>query len=149
MGLRLENVTKMFGNKRAVDHLNLHIDERQMFGLLGANGAGKTTTFRMILGLLKATEGCVTWDDEPIDYHKSHLIGYLPEERGLYPKLTVKEQILYLGQLRGMKRKAIISELERWLQRFKIEDYMQKKNSRIIEREPAEDSIHCGCHSPA
>lgn len=127
MTLLLKDVTKRFGNHTAVDHLSLEIPESEMFGFLGGNGAGKTTTFRMILGLLDVTGGDITWNGEKINYEKSHLIGYLPEERGLYPKLKVRDQIIYLGRLRGMKKNDIVSALEAWLERFKISEYMDKK----------------------
>lgn len=127
MTLVLNQVTKRFGKDTAVNHLSLKIPEKEMFGFLGGNGAGKTTTFRMILGLLDITEGEISWNGEPINYSKSHLIGYLPEERGLYPKLTVKDQIIYLGKLRGMRKKEIVTELEGWLERFKVPEYMNKR----------------------
>ncbi|WP_413302261.1 ABC transporter ATP-binding protein [Bacillus sp. 1P10SD] len=127
MVLKLEDVTKRFGKFTAVDHLSLTIPDREMFGFLGANGAGKTTTFRMILGLLDSSGGRITWDGRPIDYTTSHLVGYLPEERGLYPKLKVSDQIVYLARLRGMPKGAALSELRLWLDRFKIQEYENKK----------------------
>jgi len=127
MVLKLENVTKKFGSFPAVDDVSISIPEKEMFGFLGANGAGKTTTFRMILGLLDPSGGTITWDNKPINYTTSHLIGYLPEERGLYPKLKVKEQIVYLARLRGMQKQAALKELDSWLTRFKIPGYKDKK----------------------
>lgn len=127
MVLKLENITKKFGNFTAVDHLSLTIPEKEMFGFLGSNGAGKTTTFRIILGLLDASSGNVTWNGGRINYSTSHLIGYLPEERGLYPKLKVKEQLVYLARLRGMDKREAAQELVKWLDRFKIPEYMDKK----------------------
>lgn len=127
MTLVLNNVTKKYGDNIAVDHLSLEIPERQMYGFLGGNGAGKTTTFRMILGLLDATEGDISWNGGSIGYNHSHLIGYLPEERGLYPKLTVRDQLIYLGKLRGMRKNEVVTELKGWLDRFKVSDYMDKK----------------------
>ncbi|PAV29311.1 sodium ABC transporter ATP-binding protein [Virgibacillus profundi] len=127
MTLLLKDVTKRFGQHTAVDHLSLEIPTQEMFGFLGGNGAGKTTTFRMILGLLDVTEGEISWNGDTINYDKSHLIGYLPEERGLYPKLTVKDQIVYLGKLRGMKKSEALVELEAWLKRLKVPEYMNKK----------------------
>lgn len=127
MVLQLEHVTKRFGKFTAVDDLSLMIPEREMFGFLGANGAGKTTTFRMVLGLIDATEGKITWDGKPINYDTSHLIGYLPEERGLYPKLKVKDQLVYLSRLRGMHKQEAQKELEHWLDRFKVPEYVNKK----------------------
>ncbi len=127
MTLILDNVTKRFGSFTAVDHINFTIPEKQIFGFLGANGAGKTTTFRMILGLIDASEGSITWDGKPIDYSVSPIIGYLPEERGLYPKLKVCDQIVYLAELRNMKKADTLKELDYWLERFKIPDYKNKK----------------------
>jgi ABC-2 type transport system ATP-binding protein len=127
MVLKIENVTKRFGDFSAVCDLSLIIPDREIFGFLGANGAGKTTTFRMILGLLDANEGRITWDGKEINYGTSHLIGYLPEERGLYPKLKVSEQVVYLARLRGMNKKDALKELEYWLERFKVPEYLNKK----------------------
>jgi ABC-2 type transport system ATP-binding protein len=127
MTLIIDNVTKRFGKFTAVDQLSLTIPKHEIFGFLGGNGAGKTTTFRMVLGLIDQTEGTITWENSPINYDSSHLIGYLPEERGLYPKLTVKNQITYLARLRGMAKPDILSELERWLDRFNVPEYLNKK----------------------
>ncbi|KMY53164.1 sodium ABC transporter ATP-binding protein [Bacillus sp. FJAT-27231] len=125
--LVLERVTKRFNEFTAVDNLSLQIPERELFGFLGANGAGKTTTFRMILGILQANEGMIHWNGQPINYKSSPLIGYLPEERGLYPKMKVKEQIVYLARLRGMDKKEAAIETDRWLERFHVPDYAGKK----------------------
>ncbi|SDJ89085.1 ABC transporter ATP-binding protein [Sediminibacillus albus] len=127
MSLKMSNVTKRFGNFTAVDNLSLEIPESQIFGFLGANGAGKTTTFRMILGLLDITEGNISWNGNAINYNNSDLIGYLPEERGLYPKLKVKDQLVYLGKLRGMQKNDVIEELKGWLEKFRVPDYLDKK----------------------
>ncbi|WP_338470529.1 ABC transporter ATP-binding protein [Niallia sp. XMNu-256] len=127
MVLDIKNVTKNFGKFTAVDDLSISIPEKEMFGFLGANGAGKTTTFRMILGLLNPSSGNITWDGDRIDYSTSRIIGYLPEERGLYPKLKVREQLVYLARLRGMNKNEAVKELEYWLTRFKVPEYMDKK----------------------
>jgi len=125
--LQLENVTKQFGKNIAVDDLSLEIPEKELFGFLGGNGAGKTTSFRMILNLLDPTDGKISWNGKSIKYDISHFIGYLPEERGLYPKLKVKEQLVYLGKLRGMTAHQASVELEKWLDRFNISHYLNKK----------------------
>src|SRR5690625_465053 len=127
MGLQLDGVTKVFGKHVAVDHLTLDIPENQIYGFLGGNGAGKTTTFRMILGLLDQSGGTILWNGSKLGYKQSHLVGYLPEERGLYPKLKVKDQITYLGKLRGMKKEDVLRELEAWLKRLQVPEYMDKK----------------------
>ncbi|WP_025026373.1 ABC transporter ATP-binding protein [Caldalkalibacillus mannanilyticus] len=127
MSLLIESVSKLYGETVAVNDLQLHIPQGEIFGLLGANGAGKTTTIRMVLGLISPTAGKITWKGEQIDYSTSGKVGYLPEERGLYPKLTVKEQLLYFGRLRGMKKQSVLQEMEGWLERFRVPDYKNKK----------------------
>ncbi|WP_261130199.1 ABC transporter ATP-binding protein [Bacillus sp. Marseille-Q3570] len=127
MSLHIENVTKNFAGFTAVDNVSFHIPEHQIFGLLGANGAGKTTTFRMVIGLLTPTAGEITWNDQPLSQKDSHLIGYLPEERGLYPSLKVSDQLLYLGRLKGMKKSEIVPQMKKWLERFKVPEYENKK----------------------
>jgi ABC-2 type transport system ATP-binding protein len=125
--LSIEHVTKQFGSFTAVNDLSLTIPEKEIFGFLGANGAGKTTTFRMILGILTPNHGEITWDQNKIDYSTSSLIGYLPEERGLYPKQTVKDQLIYLARLRGMDKQVAAKELVNWLERFHVPEYENKK----------------------
>lgn len=127
MSLEIIDATKRFGDFTAVDRLNLEVAEGEMHGFLGANGAGKTTTFRMILGLLDPTEGKVGWKGGPINYSNSPEIGYLPEERGLYPKMKVEEQLVYLAQLRGMNAQDAKHEATRWLERFEVPHYAAKK----------------------
>ncbi|WP_408009490.1 ABC transporter ATP-binding protein [Pseudalkalibacillus sp. A8] len=127
MSLHIEKVTKNFGAFTAVDNVSFQIPEHQIFGLLGANGAGKTTTFRMVIGLMTPTAGKITWDNKPLSQKDSHLIGYLPEERGLYPSLKVSDQLLYLGRLKGMKKSEILLQMKKWLERFKVPKYENKR----------------------
>jgi len=127
MSLTIDHVTKRFGSYLAVDQLSITIPENEIFGFLGANGAGKTTTFRMILGLLNPTDGTITWNGNNISYEESDKIGYLPEERGLYPKLKVKDQLMYLGRLKGMTKQQVLKEMNSWLQRFNVTEYANKK----------------------
>ncbi|MDG5788339.1 ABC transporter ATP-binding protein [Evansella sp. AB-P1] len=127
MTLILNDIRKNFNDHVAVDGISLKVEKGEMFGMLGANGAGKTTSFRMILGLLDPTRGSVTWDGERLSYRRTKLIGYLPEERGLFPKLTVKEQLIYLMKLKGMKNQEIIKEIKHWLDRFQVPEYENKK----------------------
>ncbi len=125
--LKLENVTKYYGNHLAVDDLSLTVREGEIFGLLGVNGAGKTTTFRMIIGLLEQTKGQITLDDKPINYDLTDQIGFLTEERSLLTKLTVKEQMIMYGTLKGMKEKDILEKLDYYLNRFHISEYKNRK----------------------
>ncbi|WYP26162.1 ABC transporter ATP-binding protein [Alkalihalobacillus sp. FSL W8-0930] len=127
MTLSIDHVSKQFGQHQAVKDISIHVPKGDIFGMLGANGAGKTTTFRMILGLLDPSDGTITWDGQKIDYSRTSLVGYLPEERGLYPKLTVKEQLLYLGRLKGMKKTDILKATKQWLETFKVPEYENKK----------------------
>ena len=127
MTLYVENATKKFGKFTAVDDLSLQIEQGQMHGFLGANGAGKTTTFRMILGLLDPTYGKIRWNGKPITYATSPEVGYLPEERGLYPKMKVEDQLVYLAQLRHMSKNDAKREAAAWLERFEVPHYASKK----------------------
>ncbi|MGK0553894.1 ABC transporter ATP-binding protein [Macrococcus capreoli] len=125
--LVLENVSKQFNDFTAVDNVNIAVPAGEMLGFLGGNGAGKTTSFRMILGLLSKSSGKISYNDKPIDYSVTDSIGYLPEERGLNPKLKVSEQIQYLAQLKGMKKKDIDKALDFWLHRFEVPENKNKK----------------------
>ncbi len=125
--LKVENITKYYGNHLAVDHLSFEVKDGEIFGLLGANGAGKTTTFRMIMGLLEPTEGKITLDGKKIDYSITDKIGFVTEERSLMTKMSVVDQILYYGILKGMQEKDILQALDKWLERFKITEYKNRK----------------------
>ncbi len=125
--LKVENVTKYYGDNLAVDHLSFTINDGEIFGLLGVNGAGKTTTFRMIMSLLEPTEGKITLNGKPVGYDVSEKIGFLTEERSLLTKLTVKEQVIYYATLKGMKEPDILTKLDYYLQRFGITEYKERK----------------------
>lgn len=125
--LKVEHVTKKYGELTAVNDLSFEVEDGCIFGLLGLNGAGKTTTFRMILGLIDDNEGKITLDNEKIDYKTSDKIGFLTEERSLLTKLTVLEQIIYYGVLKSMDEKDIEKKLDYWLDYFGIKEYKNKK----------------------
>lgn len=125
--LKVSHVTKYYDTHKAVDDLSFTVNDGEIFGLLGVNGAGKTTTFRMIIGLLKPTSGEITLDGKPIDYSVTDKIGFLTEERSLLTKLTVKEQIIYYGVLKGLDEKTILERLDEWLKKFHIEEYKNRK----------------------
>ncbi|MBS7021462.1 MAG: ATP-binding cassette domain-containing protein [Firmicutes bacterium] len=124
--LKVNNVTKYYGDFLAVDHLTFEVKPGEIFGLLGVNGAGKTTTFRMIMGLLDMSDGEITLNGKPIDYSVTDEIGFLTEERSLLTKLTVKEQCIYYGTLKGMSKDEILTRLDELLKRFEISDYLEK-----------------------
>ena len=122
MGLKVENVSKHFGSKLAVDNISFEINEPGVFGLLGTNGAGKSTTIRMILGILKKDSGNITWNGKPVE-RKNINFGYLPEERGIYPKTKIYEQLLFFAELKGMKKEEASKEIDYWMGRLKVEEY--------------------------
>ena len=125
--LKLEHVTKYYDKVKAVDDLSFEVKKGEIFGLLGVNGAGKTTTFRMITNLLDKTEGEITFEGKPIDYNTTDKIGFLTEERSLLTKLTVKEQALLYGGLKGLNEKEILKRLDKLLAKLEISDYKNRK----------------------
>lgn len=120
MTLKIDKVRKSFGDKIAVDNLNMLVKPGEVMGLIGQNGAGKTTTFRMILNFISADQGKITWQDGPITQEIKQKIGFLPEERGLYQKMTVEDQILYFAELHGMKRADARIKLQDWMKRLEV-----------------------------
>jgi len=125
--LVVEGVVKQYGDKTAVNNISFEVSAGEIYGLLGANGAGKTTTMRMVLGLIYPDQGQILYNGKPFTNENLSLLGYLPEERGLYPKIKVSEQLIYLAQLRGMSRKDADDNLKRWLDRFEVPEYYNKR----------------------
>lgn len=120
MTLKMESVSKSFGEKIAVENLDMRVDPGQIMGLIGQNGSGKTTTFRMILKFIEMSKGTITWKDQEITQEVKRRIGFLPEERGLYQKMTVEDQILYFAELHGMKRSDARTKLKDWFERLEV-----------------------------
>jgi len=127
MTLQLQRVTKKYKDFTAVDDLNFTIEKGEIFGLIGQNGAGKTTTFRMILDLQETTAGTITWNGQPVNAINRDILGYLPEERGIFPTMKVEEQLYFFGELRGMKKAALKKEIDFWIQRFELEEKRKDK----------------------
>lgn len=126
MELYLDNINKSFGEKAVLKNISIHAKSGRAMGLLGRNGAGKTTTMRIIMNVFKADSGRILVDGTPIS--KSGLrLGYLPEERGLYPKLPINTQLLYLAELNGLKKKHALPIIKEWLKRLDMEEYIDKK----------------------
>ena len=123
MGLKLENVSKKFVGKQAVDNISFELDKPGVFGLLGTNGAGKTTTIRMLLGIIKKDTGEITWNGKKVE-RKSVNFGYLPEERGVYPKTKIYDQLMYFAKLKGMKEKDADEAIKKWAKVLKVEEYI-------------------------
>lgn len=125
--LQVKNITKYYGDNLAVDNLSFTVKDGEIFGLLGSNGAGKTTTFRIIMGLLDSNSGSVTLNGKKIDYNMTDQIGFVTEERSLLTKMTVREQVIYYGRLKGLSESEILKRLDIWLEKFQITDYKNRK----------------------
>ena len=130
MGLKLENVSKKFVGKQAVDNISFEVDKPSVFGLLGTNGAGKTTTIRMLLGIIKKDTGEITWNGKKVE-RKSVNFGYLPEERGVYPKTKIYDQLMYFAKLKGMSGKDADEAIKKWAKVLKVEEYIQMPAEKL------------------
>lgn len=125
--LSLKNVVKQYHNHLAVDNVSFDVEKQKIFGLLGPNGAGKTSIIRIITSITGADSGEVFLDGEKLNGYHPRYIGYMPEERGLYKKMKVGEQLLYLSQLKGLETKEAKSKIDKWLKKFDITDWWHKK----------------------
>ena len=130
MGLKIDNVVKSYSGKVVVDSLSLEMDKPGVFGLLGTNGAGKTTTIRMMLGIIKKDSGEITWNGKKVE-RKNVNFGYLPEERGIYPKTKVFEQLMYFAELRGMNKEDAKASIEKWAKKLEVEEYLQMTAEKL------------------
>ena len=126
MILELKNIEKSFGEKKVLTGVSFKAEGGKAFGLLGRNGAGKTTSIRILMDVFPANSGEVLMDGQPIDYNKIG-IGYLPEERGLYPKKIIIDQLTYFAELKGMGRKAAVQSIDYWLGRLGMTEYRNKR----------------------
>lgn len=130
MSLVLKNVSKTFVGKKAVDNVSLTLDKPGVFGLLGTNGAGKTTTIRMLLGIIKKDSGEITWNGKTVE-RKNVNFGYLPEERGVYPKTKIFDQLMYFAELKGMKKQEAVDSINKWAKELKVEEYLQMPAEKL------------------
>jgi ABC-2 type transport system ATP-binding protein len=120
--LEIQGITKRYGDLVAVNDLSLEVRQGEVFGFVGSNGAGKTTTMRIVLGVLLPDAGQVRWAGSPIEFETRRRIGYMPEERGLYPKMRIGEQLIYLAQLHGADSETASRSVGAWLDRFGLKD---------------------------
>ena len=147
--LVLSNVARSFGDVAAVRDVSFTIPAGTTFGLLGPNGAGKTTTMRMILGILLPDRGSVTWDGRPIDLNVRRRFGYLPEERGLYGKLKVREQIAYFGRLHGVAPPEDTKRADAWIERLGLTDYANRPCAELSKGNQQKVQVACAAlHEP-
>ena len=126
MLLELRNISKSFGEKQVLKGISFKAQSGKAFGLLGRNGAGKTTTIRILMNVFPPDSGEVLIDGKPLDYDRIG-IGYLPEERGLYPKKTILDQLVYFSVLKGMSRKQAVSAIDMWLERLEMTEYRNRR----------------------
>lgn len=129
--INVNGVSKSFGKNKAVDNVSFEIEQGRIFGLLGPNGAGKTTTIRMINNIMIPDEGSIQINGIEASPETQRLIGYMPEERGLYKKMKVMDQLLYLSQLKGMKAGEAKKAIDYWLERFSASDWKKKEVSEL------------------
>ena len=129
--LSIDSVSKHYGNFTALNNVSLNIREGSIFGLLGPNGAGKTTLIRIINQITYPDSGKVLFNNSPLELKHVRDIGYLPEERGLYPKMKIGEQAVYLAQLKGLDSSTAKSELNKWFEKFQINDWWDKKVTEL------------------
>lgn len=127
MGLVVEHISKSFAQFQAIKDLSMEVKDGSLFGFLGANGAGKTTTMRMILDIIRPDTGHIIWNGKDVREVPRQKWGYLPEERGLYPKMVVEDQLLFLARLNGLSKQAAKRELDEWLERFHINANRKKR----------------------
>lgn len=130
MSLILSNVSKTFAGKKVVDNVSFVLDKPGVYGLLGTNGAGKTTTIRMLLGIIKKDSGEITWKGKAVD-RKNVNFGYLPEERGVYPKTKIFDQLMYFAELKGMKKQDATNSINKWAKELKVEEYLQMPAEKL------------------
>ena len=130
MSLSLKNVSKTFVGKKVVDNVSFNLDKPGVYGLLGTNGAGKTTTIRMLLGIIKKDSGEITWKGNAVD-RKNVNFGYLPEERGVYPKTKIFDQLMYFAELKGMKKQEATNSINKWAKELKVEEYLQMPAEKL------------------
>lgn len=126
--LEVRGISKAFGSMKAVDQVSFTVEDGKILGLIGQNGAGKTTTFRLILDFLQADSGEVLWNGQKLTAKDYNIIGYLPEERGLYPKISIEEQLIYFAKLRGKTKKDILPKIDYWMEKF---DVKGKKSDKV------------------
>ena len=131
MSLVLDSLTKHFGAVTALDGVGFSVDRGEVFGFLGANGAGKTTAMRIVLGILQADGGTVTWDGKPSTALPRRTWGYLPEERGLYPRMEVLDQLVFFAALYGVPRHVGAERAREWLARFRIPEYEKRRAEEL------------------
>lgn len=149
MALEVDHVRRSFGSVPAVRDVNFSVESGTTFGLLGPNGAGKTTTMRMILGILVPDTGTIRWRGAPVDRGSRRHFGYLPEERGLYGKLKVKEQIIYFARLHGLRAADAAEKADRWIADLGLTEYTERPCGELSKGNQQKVQVACAAaHDP-
>lgn len=130
MELIFNNVSKAYTNKKVINNISFELKKPTIFGFLGTNGAGKTTSIRMLLGIIKKDSGEITLDGKPVN-RKNINFGYMPEERGLYPKITVYNQLMYFSELKGINKKAADTSIKYWLEKLNMMEYFNMEAEKL------------------
>ena len=147
--LEVDHIHKEFGSVCAVNDVAFTIKTGQTFGLIGPNGAGKTTTMRTILGILEPDRGEIRWNGKPVGPHSRRLFGYLPEERGLYGKMKVTEQIVYFGKLHGLSAADAAKRADRWIEQLALGAYFDRPCSELSKGNQQKVQVACSAvHEP-
>ena len=141
--VELDHVSKAYEQKVAVRDLNLRIEAGTMFGLLGPNGAGKTSSIRMMVGITVPDSGTVSLFGRPFTRESLKKVGYLPEERGLYRKMKVMDQLIFMGQLHGLTAELAAKRAQAWCERLQIRRCGTEQDRRAFQRNAAEDPVYC------
>ena len=145
MGLEVKNLYKKYGEKVVVDNLSFEMKGPGVYALLGTNGAGKTTSIRMMLGMLARDGGEVLWNGHPLTTENCN-VGYLAEERGLYPKYSLMDQLMYFAQLRGVSKEEAKKRIRYWAERLGAEEYLfpEKKSKKAKAKPKLADQLSKG-----
>ena len=147
--IELQHISKQYGSLHAVEDLSLHAHKGEIFGLLGPNGAGKSTTIRMIMNIIAPDSGNILFDGAPIADSIKDNIGYLPEERGLYKKSKVNDLLMYLGRLKGKNDDELASAIDMWLNQFSLQEWKHRKVEELSKGMAQKvQFISCVIHNP-
>ncbi len=147
--LEVKELSKYYGKHKGIENLSFTLDESEIIGIIGANGSGKTTTFRLLLGLLMADSGTITYDGVDINLHDNRLFGYLPEDRSVYRDLKVEEQLRFLARLKKLPEEQIENNIDHWLERLNIQQYRYRLIKELSKGNQQKVQLICALiHDP-
>jgi ABC-2 type transport system ATP-binding protein len=141
--LQIQGITKRYAQHTALDQVSFDVKQGAVLGLLGPNGAGKTSLIRILTQITAPDEGRILMNGRAIKPEDVERMGYLPEERGLYKKMEVGEQLIYMGRLKGLSKADVMARLKVWVDKFEIRDWWKKKIEELFERHAAKGAVYC------